>query len=622
MLTSRPRVKLRPCADDESWLCGTVPVPLDRSRPNGRKLKIAFAVFPHTDPGATAKDALFASDGGPGVANVANRGFQQYLLGDLTDQRDLVVIDHRGTGQSGAIDCAGLQQVIGDFTVDPDMVIRKIGRCGRQLGDDADRYGSGDVAMDMEAVRQALGYPKISLYGLSYAGVFLSAYATRFPYNVRALVIDAGTPATDPRHSWTWGMDIPAARGLAVALHCERAPACAESQPQARSALASLASSLREAPVSGTVEISGLGPQNVVVDERALVDLSADLLNQGELAAAAQSFHAGDPLPLLRLAGEAALYQFEPADPAQDSAGNNVAVNCNDQDFVWNRTDSIPVRQRKYQEALVALGADAFAPFSEAAWSDHFLTDYCLRWPAPDRFTPAVAAGATVRSMPVLILSGDLDTDVPTRTTEELLRVFPKATVVPIPGAAHPAAGWSQCARELVHEFVRTRRVSGTCTDPAFVLATTSSFPATAAQAPKATPSRGDASTALDRRVATATVQTVRDGWLRSFRIPGATGAFAGLRGGTGFFDYDSHPDHAVLTLDGARFTRDVAVTGSATLVYDGQRMRFDVTVKGPRSSDGHLTGRCRFGFGAPFSDCRVSGELGGRRLASSVPAN
>ena len=139
---------------------------------------------------------------------------------------------------------------------------------------------------------------------------------------------------------------------------------------------------VRKHPVSGTVDISGLGPQKVVVDEKALVDLSADMLNQAELAAVATALQGGDPLPLLRLAGEAALNPFEPADPTEYSEGNNAAVFCNDQDFVWNRTDSIPVRQAKYRAALAALGKQAFAPFSQDPWSD----------PLPDRLLPAVAS--------------------------------------------------------------------------------------------------------------------------------------------------------------------------------------------------------------------------------------
>jgi pimeloyl-ACP methyl ester carboxylesterase len=279
------------------------------------------------------------------------------------------------------------------------------------------------------------------MYGLSYAGAFLSAYATRFADHLRAVVIDAGVPTTDPRHSWTWGVDVPPREADVVELDCDRAPACADAQPRAGSALARIAAAVRRHKVTGTVAISGLGTRKVTVDEIDVVGMAFDLLNQGELAAVAQALDRGDKKPLLRLAGEARLFPFEPGDPVFDSAGDNAAAFCNDNDFVWNRTDPIPVRRAKYKDALEEMGWSAFAPFSRHAWTAAWLTDYCLMWPAPDRFTPSVPRGATVTGLPVLILSGDLDTNVPTRTSEELLRVFPDATFVDVAGAAHPAAG-------------------------------------------------------------------------------------------------------------------------------------------------------------------------------------
>ena len=212
-------------------------MPIDRSRPRARQLCLAFAVLPHSDPASTATDPVFSSDGGPGVSNLGpdSRGFQQFIAGDLTEQRDLIVVDHRGTGSSGAIDCPNLQGIIGDFTVEPNDIVRAIGQCGRQLGADADRYGSGDVAMDLDAVRRALGYDQINLYGLSYAGAFLSAYATRYPEHLRAVVIDAGVPTTDPGHAWTWGEDVPPAFAAAVALDAAgRPPALPPSQQPRR----------------------------------------------------------------------------------------------------------------------------------------------------------------------------------------------------------------------------------------------------------------------------------------------------------------------------------------------------------------------------------------------------
>ena len=294
----KPGVALSECPDDPVWRCGAIEVPVDRVRPDGRQMKLSFAVFRHTDDGSTATDALFATDGGPGVANIANRDSLTYIGGSLTDDRDLVVIDHRGTGQSGAVDCPRLQRIIGDIGVDPETLTRAVGACGRQLGPDADRYGSGDVAMDMEDVRKALGYDSIDLYGLSYGGVFLAAYATRYPEHLRAVVVDAGVPVSDPRHSWTWGMDLPPRLAEVVALDCVQFDPCASATSHAETALERLAAHVRRHPVVGRVDPSGTGPTRVVVDERELAALAWSDPNPYLFALAADALDAGDPQPL------------------------------------------------------------------------------------------------------------------------------------------------------------------------------------------------------------------------------------------------------------------------------------------------------------------------------------
>jgi pimeloyl-ACP methyl ester carboxylesterase len=619
MVAATPTVPLRPCADDPAWLCGTVSVPFDRRRPEGRSLALAFAVLPRSDPDATATDALVMSDGGPGIANIANKGFLQFLAGDLTESRDLVVVDHRGTGRSSAIDCPDAQRLAADPFASAEANYRAIGRCGRQLGDGADRYGGGDVALDIEAVRRALGYPAISLYGLSYGGVFVGAYAARFPDRLRAAVIDSGTPVTDPRHAWTWGMDVPRATAAGIALDCRRAPACAASQPDARTALARIARAVRRDPVRGTAVVPGLGRRRLVVDEAALVRLATDWRNAAELAAVASALDDGDTRPLLRLAGESFQLPGDPVDPEIDSIGNNVAVFCNDVDPVWERTDPFRVRRLKYERALARLGQrHAFAPYSVTAWTDYFLAGYCLRWPAPDRFVPAIPAGASVEDVPTLILSGDRDTQVPTSMVREWLRVFPDASFVRVPGAAHAAAGWSGCAGDLVHDFVRRLAAAvGTCTEPAQVLAAASTFPSRAADAVPAT----SGGTVLRRRIVTVAVQTVRDAWMRSFHLPGESASFPGLRGGRGRFDYSGWPT-ATITLRGSRYAVDVAVSGTSTYLVEENRLTFEIGVDGPGRLDGTLRAEGGFGFGPVYEDFVVEGALGGQVIRATVPAN
>ena len=624
MLATTPAVPLEPCVDDPSWLCGSIAVPFDRSRPGGRQQSIAFAVLPHSDSAATATDALFMSTGGPGASNIADRGFLQFLAEDLVEERDMVVIDHRGTGQSNVIDCDQLQQA--DFLSSPrETILREIGRCGRQLGDGADRYGGGDVARDLDAVRAALGYDQISFYGLSYGGVFVAAYAARFREHLRAAIVDSGAPVTDPRHTWMWGLNVPEATAAGVALDCFRAPACAAAQPRAASALDRLAARVRQNPVAGVVDVSAVGPRRVVVDERALIALAdGDWRNVAELAAAAQALDRGDKLPLLRLAGEFQRFGFVPDDLEIYSAGNNAAALCNDADFVWDRTDPVRVRKAKYQHALAELARrDAFDPYSTVGWDEYYLPRYCTYWPKPNRFTPAIPHGTKVTDVPTLILSGDRDTIVPIPTTREYLRVFPNASFLPVAGAGHTAAAWSECAFDVFHTFVRDldSPSAQACTEPGYVVAAASAFPELARGVVPAVPAAGDGSTLLQRRVVAAAVLAVRDGWVRSFKDPASVNPFSGLRGGGGTFNYDGWPSN-VLDLEASRYVADVSVTGESVFVGDDNSLTFTVEVDGPGQLDGTLTGKGLFGFSQPYGDFQVTGTLNGSPVRASVPAN
>ncbi len=621
MLATTPSVALATCADDPAWLCGSLPVPIDRADPHGRQISIGFTVLPHTDPASTARDALVFSQDGPGAPSSGARGSAQFVLGPLTAQRDLLLIDDRGTGTSAPIDCPAIQR-------DPfgrEIVIAAITECGQQLGPDADRYGSGDIALDMDAVRSALGYPQITYYAPAYGTVHEQAYAIRFPHRIRALVADSGSPVNDPAHIGAWGTDLPPGFARVAGLICRRAPACVAAHPHAESALAWLARAVRRHPVEGMVRDSSGTPRPVRVDETSLVFIVAfQRLNLGELASAAEALASGDSAPLLRMKLEVLPEPSgEPGpgeDPAVDSKGAFAAQICNDQDFVWNRTDPVSVRQAKYDRALAALGRSAFAPFSPPAWEEFIIPDMCRGWPAPDRFTPAVPRSATVSGVPTLILAGDLNTDFPVDTSRAVRQVFRGATYRLVAGAGNPAAGWSQCARDLLQSFVTDpKSFIGRCDTPAYVAPAVPQFPRIAAEATPAAPLAGDASTRLDRRVATVAVRTALDGWLRAFR-DGPSGS--GLRGGMWDADFDSFPDHAVLVLRDSRFAGDVSVSGQSERFYESNEMHLELTVSGPQGHTGNLVADGQFGFGGPFNDFVVSGALGGNAIRASVPAN
>jgi pimeloyl-ACP methyl ester carboxylesterase len=457
---------LPPCEDDASWLCGSVSVPLDRAEPDGEQLEIAFYVQPHSDASTPAAEPVFVTPGGPG-RNVWIDGKDPIAsIASLTANHDIVAVATRGTGASGAIDCADFQSGFSSLR----ELRSDTTACGAQLGDDADRYGGGDVAMDVDAVREALGFETIDYYGFSYATVDAQAYAARFPERLHAVVLDSGLPVSDEELAFFWGLGVPETLVRVPALYCELDLACSAEFPKAEADLRRMIEAIGQHPLEGTdADAAGI-PADLVVDQTAVAYLlgSIPYLSPTDLLEAASALENRNPAPLLRL-----VHRFPPFIPDGDglptdfSSGDSAARSCNDQDAVWNRSDPPAAREHALAAELDALPANAFAPFTKQTWNDYWWLDMCLGWPAPDRFEPAVPEGAVFDGIPALILAGDLDTVVSTETSRALLEGFPEATFLLVRGAGHITIGSDTCAGEIVTTFFDTLDAGDTtCAGP------------------------------------------------------------------------------------------------------------------------------------------------------------
>jgi pimeloyl-ACP methyl ester carboxylesterase len=615
------RVTPTPCHADPTFLCGSVRVPIDRAHPSHGTLDIPFNVLPHRDPASSATDAVFSVAGGPGFSTIAGR--DNWSSDPLAEERDIVLIDARGTGQT-VIRCPRLQH--GRFR--PSQLRETVGRCGEHLGEDADRYGTGDVAMDTEAVRRALGYPAIDMVMGSAAGVLEQAYAVRYPHRVRSIVSDATFPVTDPMHAFDVGFGMPGNDVRVAVLDCQRAPSCADAHPDPGAVFTWLAHRVAHHPLVG----DSLDPSNhlrhVVVDDTELAAIiGASELHPGELAGAAQALRNGDPAPLLRLGADSPIVlnpnYGNPSFRFNQSFGDYVAATCNDADAPWRRSWSIDRRERAYHRYFASLPTDAFAPFSMRGWEVWKIADLCIRWPAPDRFTPAVPRHAVFPNTPTLVLSGDFDINVPTFWSQIVADEFPNSTLVSVAGTGHTPLGWTYgCAQRIAARFVETLLVGDTtcASQPDFVWPVTPSFPVHARDAEQARRITGetDRSTASDRRVATAAMRGVLDAL-----IHGTSGRTPGLRGGTFLCDC-RHPWRAKLTFRGARFVDDVAMRGRISWAYASGKLEGDLKIRGAGNGAVHLTGdwSAMAGIGNHYGAIEIRGTIDGRRVALRIPAN
>ena len=602
---------------DPAVTCGYLPVPLDRKRPDEtEKIKIYFEVYPHTNAGP-AESAILGNPGGPGAGTTPYRGLFLGFFAANLDVHDFLLIDDRGRGSSERIDCEQLQHGTAPFAL-------ALADCATQLGNTDSWYGTGDIAMDTDAVRAALGYDKVDYWGGSYGGVDVTAYATRFGEHLRSIILDAPEGATALRAFRLEG-DSAHATSSEVRLDCLRSPTCAADHPDPDDGFARLIQRVHSKPVQGYAHDANGNRVRVKVDEAALLYIAThetgSFLSTGELLAAEDSLSRDDPLPLLRLGAEVNPLVADYGDPTSYSQGDYFAASCIDTYEPWDWSVPRPERFRQFAEAVLSLPVDYFTPFSKAAGTSlsFSLEHQCLWWQKPTDPAPVVLPHAKYPNVPTLVMVGDMDTLVPMEEVRKVAALFPGSTLVPVAEAGHLTITWTQCAAGLQSQFLETLQVGETtCTKtPETVWPALGRFPLVAEGARPAEVDPGGANEIgeAERKVVTVAVATAIDALKRSTI---GSGSGVGLRAGRFQTSFDTNGNQTT-TLTDCGFAKDVIVNG--TVMWGADRSFVaDLTVSGVTTAGGTLHVEGAFEAPGPVGDFTVSGTLGGLRVAVLVP--
>ena len=606
----------RPCKDDRSVRCGSLRVPLLRGAPagGGRTLRVHFRVFPRTQRDRPALEPIVAAEGGPGYPSIDSAESYLFMIGPLRRRHDLIVMDNRGTGRSGVINCPRLQAGKGTYS-------REVGRCARRLGPAANAYGTGAAADDLASVLDKLGVPVVSIYGDSYGTYFAQAFAVRHPDRVRAVVLDAafGVEGFDP-----WIRQESVGLRFAWPELCRRTVGCDD---DALAALRRWSLRLERRPLVATGRDADGGRHRLRVDGAALAQIAADApfyyTIYRDLLAALRAHARGDSGPLLRLAAED--LPFTGGGPVKSySEGAYAAVACHDYPTIWDRSAPIPARRAQYAAGLSALAPDTYAPFPNDIWlRSLYINQYvtgCIEWPAPDRPDPPVPAGATYPTMPVLVLNGDMDVVTPLGDAAQAASLFPNSSLVVVRNVGHVTAlaDYPGCAAGIVRRFLSTLSPGDvSCAERVSEIHVVPDFPRRTERAPAARSiGRGDRSSALDRRAAWGAAWATGDALARWWLMGGSSGH--GLRGGsfTAAGDYLAYTP-VRLRLRGVRFVDDLAVSGDVEWDRRASRVSARLRVAGPVS--GRL--RVRWRLDRVRAIARISGTLGGRDVRLRMPA-
>jgi pimeloyl-ACP methyl ester carboxylesterase len=606
--------------------CGRLPRPLDPAGEVAGRIPVRFEFYPHASRAAAPAGTIVAVEGGPGFSTTAQASHFLALFGTLLDNRNLLLMDLRGTGRSRAIDCRPLQRAA---VPTPSL----IARCGRQLGNTADLYDSAIAAADLAALLDALGTGPVDLYGAGYGAYFAQTFAGLYPDRLRTLSLDSAYPVIGD-NPWL-PFYVPAAR-RALDWVCQRSSTCNVLPGTSMDRLVRLLDALRTHPFRGVGRDGDGRRRRVEANASALAYVM--LANSPgenvarELDAAARAYlESQDPQPLLRLIAENQTSADLRGVPATYfSRGLFTAVSCSDYPQLYDMRGPPSLRLQQRDAAIAqreATDPTLYAPFTIAEFRgmplDYSSLDLCVEWPAPSAAHPPgppLPEGARFPAVPTLVLSGELDSLSAPEEGALTAALFPNARQVLVTNEFHITAlgDRNDCSSRLIRNLIQSLESGDTaCAARIPEVRTPPGFFRNLSDTPPAMAAEGNQGTRLDLQAAAAAVWTAGDvitRWWTNF-----TGRGAGLRGGR--FDYRLGPGgHGYrFRLRQVRWVNDLAVTGTLDWAYGVGISRAHLRIKAAKGEAGILN--IQWPEREAQAMAVINGTIGGRQIRAITPA-
>jgi len=256
--------------------CGSIRVPEDWSKSDGRQLDIAYVVLKSTNPTPKPDPILYLEGGPGGSALLGIDAYAGQIFDEMRQDRDIILFDQRGTQFSSPLKCSVLtvDDLFGssggsggssiDLTqaYDQEQLMQDaraaVGadtrRCVHELtasGVDLRQYNSVASAEDAVALMEALGYPTYNLFGISYGTRLALVMMRDHPgAGIRSVVLDSSFPPEIP------GFErfVTEAHEVVMQLFsdCKLDPICNNAYPNLKERFKTLLHASEQTPIRGT----------------------------------------------------------------------------------------------------------------------------------------------------------------------------------------------------------------------------------------------------------------------------------------------------------------------------------------------------------------------------------
>lgn len=417
--------------------CGHLTVFENRTTRQGRTIDLKIVVAPALRRDARP-DPLFVFEGGPGGGAATLAPYRIPMFRRFQTDRDIVLVDQRGTGASNPLDCAPDDPDADDLSSIDDYPTERFRACLARLDADPRQYTTSIAVDDIDDVRRFLEYERINLWGGSYGTRTALVYLKQHEETVRSVVLDSVVPP-DMRLPLFMARD--GQRALDRLLDaCEASHACAGQYPALRETVDRLWTELASKPRVQFAHPRTGQPIVVTVSQRLVASILFQSLYTPEVTAL-----------LPRLLTDAADGRFEGLFAlafAQDlpkgamSDGMFLSVVC---------AEDMP---RITQEDI---NREARGRFIGSAMFDTRMQP-CAFWPRgvvdDGYYTPVASA------VPTLIFSGEDDPAAPPSWGAHVAEHLSRARHLVVPGAGHITLTRG-CVPQLVAAFLEAASVDG-----------------------------------------------------------------------------------------------------------------------------------------------------------------
>ena len=176
--------------------CGHFSVAENRENPS-RMIDLNIAIIRSVST-KKQNDSVIMLAGGPGQSAVESYPGTAHAFRDILKDRDVVLVDQRGTGGSNMLKCDFDLALQEKLLADPSLIPTEIKKCNDNLDADSRYYTTTESIKDLEEVRKAMQIEKWNLLGISYGTRKALTYVKLFPDSIRSVILDGVVPQQEP----------------------------------------------------------------------------------------------------------------------------------------------------------------------------------------------------------------------------------------------------------------------------------------------------------------------------------------------------------------------------------------------------------------------------------------